>query len=105
MSHQRRWSAAPADLAGLIGLVVSGVLLEPDLATVMTRAKLAHVMVLTLNGLRAMILTKRMKASTDALSVRLLAWGAVVTAAVSQGCWCGAMWIGFWTATTGPSVT
>ena len=70
----------------------------------MTRAKLALVMVLILNGLQAMILSKRMEASTDALSLRLLAWGAV-TAAISQGCWWGAMWIGFWTATTGPGVT
>ncbi len=83
---------------GLIGMVVSGALLEPNLATVLTRAKLVLVLLLTLNGLQAMILNKRMKASTDALSARLFAWGAVTTV-VSQGCWWGAMWIGFWTAT------
>ncbi len=75
-----------------------GALLEPNLATVLTRGKLVLVLLLTLNGLQAMILNKRMKASTDALSVRLFTWGAVTTV-VSQGGWWGAMWIGFWTAT------
>jgi hypothetical protein len=83
---------------GLTGLVLSGVLLEPDLTTGMTQVKLALVVVLTLNGLQAMIFSKRMEASAGALSVRLLAWGAVTTA-VSQACWWGSVWIGFWTTT------
>jgi hypothetical protein len=82
---------------GLIGLVASGMLLEPDLAAGLTRAKLVLVAVLTLNGLQTMILGRRMEASAGALSMRLLTWGAVTTT-VSQVSWWGAVWIGFWTA-------
>ncbi|WP_200902501.1 hypothetical protein [Protofrankia coriariae] len=82
---------------GLIGLMGSGTLLEPDLATVTARVKLGLVLVLTLNGLQAMLLSKRMKAAAGVLNMRLLAWGAITTI-VSQGCWWGAMWIGFITA-------
>jgi len=85
---------------GLIGLVASGVLLEPNLSAGMTRAKLAFVVVLTLNGLQATILGKRMETSVGALSLRLLIWGAATTT-VSQLCWWGSAWIGFWTATYG----
>jgi hypothetical protein len=83
---------------GVIGLVLSGMLLEPNLAATATQVKLALVAVLTLNGLQAFVLSKRMEASASAPSMRLLTWGAATTT-ISQLCWWGSVWIGFWTAT------
>ncbi|MFD5795329.1 hypothetical protein ACFWIO_17650 [Streptomyces diastatochromogenes] len=81
--------------AGLAGLVASGVMLEPDLGSAPTRIKLGLVLALTLNGLQAGLLNRRMtQRSTTALTPRLLAWGAA-TALVSQACWWGAVIIGF----------
>jgi hypothetical protein len=82
---------------GVIGLVLSGMLLEPNLAAGTTRVKLALVAILALNGLQALVLSKRMEGLASALSVQLLTWGAATTA-VSQVCWWGSLWIGFWTA-------
>ncbi|MFF3059917.1 hypothetical protein [Streptomyces sp. NPDC057909] len=81
---------------GLAGLVVSGVMLHPDLTSALTRTKLALVLVLTLNGLQAGLLNRRtaQRASSTPLTPRLLAWGAA-TALVSQICWWGAVVIGF----------
>jgi len=84
---------------GLLGLVLSGVLLNPDLAGGMTRVKLVFIALLTLNGLQATILGRRMEASAGELSVQLLIWGAVTTT-VSQVCWWGSVWIGFWNASS-----
>jgi hypothetical protein len=81
---------------GLIGLVLSGVLLQPDLAAGTTRAKLALVAALTVNGLHAMVLSKRVEAEAGALSMRLLSWGAITTT-ISQACWWGSVVIGFLT--------
>ncbi|MFF5211917.1 hypothetical protein [Streptosporangium sp. NPDC000396] len=81
---------------GLAGLVVSGVMLHPDLTSPLTRTKLALVLVLTLNGLQAGLLNRRMaRHVSTALAPRLLAWGAT-TALVSQLCWWGAVGIGFY---------
>ncbi|QTE02503.1 hypothetical protein [Streptomyces cyanogenus] len=81
--------------AGLAGLVASGVLLHPDLGAPLTRIKLALVLGLTLNGLQAGLLARRMRARRDgSVAPRLLAWGAA-TAVVSQVCWWGAVVIGF----------
>lgn len=85
--------------AGLAGLVLSGTLLEPDVASAMTRVKFALVMILALNGLQAMVVGRRMQTSAGPPGTALLVWGAVA-AAVSQGCWWGAVWIGFWTTTS-----
>ncbi len=82
---------------GVLGLMVSGMLLEPNLASGLTRVKLALVAVLVLNGLQALMLSKRMEESAGVLTVRLFAWGAM-TATISQLCWWGAVWIGFWNA-------
>ncbi|MFF2556630.1 hypothetical protein ACFVUS_36870 [Nocardia sp. NPDC058058] len=77
--------------AGLAGLVGSGCVLEPNLASSMTRTKLVMVLLLTLNGIQAAALARRLRARGDApLTGRLLAWG-VATGVVSQVCW--------WTAT------
>lgn len=81
---------------GLAGLVVSGVMLHPDLTSPLTRTKLALVLILTLNGLQAGLLNRRtaQRASSTPLPPRLLAWGAT-NALVSQVCWWGAVVIGF----------
>ncbi|WP_458689647.1 hypothetical protein [Nocardia tengchongensis] len=105
-----RWAAGRLDLAaalgavsrlhvpiwlGLAGLVTSGCVLEPNLASTMTRTKLALVLVLTLNGIQAYSLNRHLKARGDQpLTPRLLAWGAA-TGVVSQVCWWGATAIGF----------
>lgn len=84
----------PLVWSGLTGLVISGTLLKPDLASGITILKLVFVAVLTLNGGQAMVLGKRMSALGGAPSARLLARGGL-TAAVSQFCWWGAVVIGF----------
>ncbi|MGW6754929.1 hypothetical protein [Streptomyces sp. NPDC055006] len=81
---------------GLAGLVVSGVMLHPDLTSPLTLIKLGLVLILTLNGLQAGLLNRRtaQRASSTPLTPRLLAWGAT-TALVSQVCWWGAVVIRF----------
>ncbi|GHJ98937.1 hypothetical protein SY2F82_07350 [Streptomyces sp. Y2F8-2] len=81
--------------SGLAGLVASGVMLHPNLGSALTRIKLGLVLVLTLNGLQAGLLNRRMKQQGSAVvTPSLLAWGAA-TALVSQACWWGAVAIGF----------
>jgi hypothetical protein len=80
--------------SGLVGLVLSGTLLEPDLRSGATLLKLAFVAVLTVNGLQATILSKRMESIGGTPPIQLLAWGAATTA-MSQICWWGAVVIGF----------
>ncbi|MFF4545656.1 hypothetical protein [Streptomyces sp. NPDC001435] len=81
---------------GLAGLVVSGAMLQPDLASSVTRVKLGLVLALTLNGLQAGLLTRRMARQREGapLAPRVLARGTM-TALVSQACWWGAVVIGF----------
>ncbi|SEL93459.1 hypothetical protein [Rhodococcus maanshanensis] len=84
--------------AGLAGLIASGSLLEPNLASGLTRTKVSLVLVLTINGLQALILSRRIAQHVSIpLTRRLMVWGAS-TALVSQICWWGAVWIGFWNA-------
>ncbi|MCX5194732.1 hypothetical protein OOK31_12630 [Streptomyces sp. NBC_00249] len=80
--------------AGLGGLVFSGLMLHPDVTSPLTLTKLALVAVLTVNGLQAGLLGRRLEAATDPVSPRLLLWGGV-TALVSQACWWGSVVIGF----------
>ncbi|MFH8787550.1 hypothetical protein [Streptomyces roseoverticillatus] len=83
--------------AGLTGLVGSGILLHPDTSSTLTRVKLAMVLALSLNGLQAGLLNRRMAAARRPGARpprRFLAWGAA-TALVSQACWWGAVIIGF----------
>ncbi|WP_424888238.1 hypothetical protein [Streptomyces sp. XH2] len=83
--------------AGLAGLVGSGVLLHPDTSSTPTRIKLVMVLALSLNGLQAGLLNRRMAAARRPGGQpprRFLAWGAG-TALVSQACWWGAVIIGF----------
>ncbi|KPH98266.1 hypothetical protein OV450_0906 [Actinobacteria bacterium OV450] len=80
--------------AGLGGLVASGMMLHPDLGSKLTLTKLALVLALTLNGLQAGLLGRRLAAATGPVGRGMLAWGGA-TAAVSQACWWGAVAIGF----------
>ncbi|MGW7256562.1 hypothetical protein [Streptomyces sp. NPDC054834] len=75
--------------------MLSGTLLHPDLASPLTRTKLALVLTLTLNGLQAGLLNRRMaQHAATPLPPRLMARGAT-TALISQICWWGAVVIGF----------
>jgi hypothetical protein len=84
----------PLVWSGLAGLVISGALLKPNLTSGITILKLGFVAVLTLNGVRAMALGRRMSAHNGVPPIRLLLWGGV-TSAISQICWWGAVVIGF----------
>ncbi|MEV7725664.1 hypothetical protein AB0P15_13115 [Streptomyces sp. NPDC087917] len=80
---------------GLGGLVLSGLMLHPDLHSPLTLTKLALVAALTLNGLQAGLLGRRLEAAAeDPVGSKLLIWGGL-TALVSQACWWGAVIIGF----------
>ncbi|WP_405488552.1 hypothetical protein [Streptomyces sp. NBC_00096] len=79
--------------AGLGGLVVSGMMLAPNLDSPLTLAKLGLVALLTLNGLQAGLLGHRLT-TAPAVTPRLLLWGGA-TAVISQLCWWGAVTIGF----------
>ncbi|MEU9176138.1 hypothetical protein AB0C90_04615 [Streptomyces sp. NPDC048550] len=80
--------------AGLGGLVVSGLMLHPDLHSLLTQAKIALVGLLTLNGLQAGLLGRRLAEATGPVGRGLTAWGGA-TALLSQVCWWGAVAIGF----------
>jgi hypothetical protein len=80
--------------SGLAGLIVSGALLRPDLTSGITIVKLALVGTLTVNGVQATALSRRMNALGGTPPVRLLIWGGL-TSAISQICWWGAVVIGF----------
>jgi hypothetical protein len=79
--------------AGFTALVLSGVLLEPNTSTALTRLKLALVLVIGINGLHAHALQSRLHARND-VAPDLLARGAV-TAVVSQVGWWAAVGIGY----------
>lgn len=80
--------------AGLAGLVLSGVLLHPDLSSPLTRAKLAAVLLIALNGVQAHSLQDRLAASRGLPSTRLLLWSSA-SAGLSQVGWWSATLIGF----------
>ncbi len=80
--------------AGLAGLVLSGVLLHPDLSASLTRVKLVLVLVIALNGLHVWSAHRRLVRSVVVPSRLLLARSAL-GAAVSQAGWWGATLIGY----------
>ncbi|WP_431962863.1 hypothetical protein [Nocardia sp. bgisy134] len=81
---------------GLAGLVVSGCFLEPNLDSGSTRTKMVLILLLTLNGLQATILSRRLAHQVSVrLPTKLLLWGAA-SGTISQVCWWGAIAIGFW---------
>lgn len=80
---------------GLLGLVLSGALLRPDLSQPLTWLKLTLVLLVTLNGLRAHAIGEqlaRFQAGTVPYWLLRRAGGAT---AVSQLGWWGATVIGF----------
>ncbi|MCP3754196.1 hypothetical protein [Streptomyces sp. TBY4] len=81
--------------AGLGGLLFSGAFLHPDLSSPLTCVKLGLVLVLSLNGVQASALHRRL-AATDGVTVpRSLMVRGALTASVSQAAWWGAAAIGF----------
>ncbi|MET9736195.1 hypothetical protein ABZZ79_37915 [Streptomyces sp. NPDC006458] len=84
---------------GLGGLVLSGLMLHPDMASPLTSTKLGLVAGLTLNGLQAGLLARRLEAATETVDPKLLVWGGATTL-VSQACWWGAVVIGFLNSNT-----
>lgn len=78
---------------GLTGLVVSGVLLNPNFSQPLTRLKMVLVLVVMLNGLGALALQHRLDRGTR-LTGRLLA-RATALGMISQLAWWGAIVIGF----------
>lgn len=75
---------------GFAGLVASGLLLEPDLSSTLTRAKLALVCLAGFNGLAAGALHARLADDPEPALFSL----AGVCATLSQLCWWGALIIG-----------
>ena len=80
--------------AGLAGLVLSGMLLHPDLTSTLTRLKLAAVLLIALNGVQAQCLQLRLDAARGRPSPLLLLWSSA-SAGVSQLGWWGATLVGF----------
>ncbi|WP_371649296.1 MULTISPECIES: hypothetical protein [unclassified Streptomyces] len=81
--------------AGLGGLLFSGAFLHPDLGSPLTCIKLGLVLVLSLNGVQASALHRRLAAVDGASVGPSLLLRSAVTAAVSQTAWWGAVTIGF----------
>jgi hypothetical protein len=79
---------------GLVGLVLSGILLEPDASNKLTQVKLGLVLLVTWNGLVATLLHRRFSRAGER-PPRLLLLLAALSAAISQAGWWGAMAIGF----------
>ncbi|MFF7458388.1 hypothetical protein [Kitasatospora sp. NPDC008115] len=80
---------------GLLGLTLTGALLEPHLDAGLTRLKLVLVLVIALNGVYAGTLHRRLAAYGERRPpAGLLARGAA-SALVSQTGWWGAVLIGF----------
>ncbi|MEW1912003.1 hypothetical protein AB0442_26770 [Kitasatospora sp. NPDC085895] len=82
--------------AGLAGLTASGILLEPQLDSPLTRVKLLLVLLIALNGVHATALTKRLEAAGPGRPERRLLVRGALSALVSQLGWWGALAIGFW---------
>ena len=81
--------------AGTAGLLLTGVFLNPDLSHPLTCVKLTAVLVISLNGVCAGALQRRLaRLRDDRPSARLLLRGAAA-AGVSQIGWWAAMVIGF----------
>lgn len=85
-------NAAVPVWAGYAGLVLSGLLLEPDLSSPLTIAKLALVLVIGLNGVVALGLHRAL--GTGGADLRWMALGGMC-ATISQLGWWGATLVGF----------
>jgi hypothetical protein len=93
-------SLEPLIWGGVVGLVISGALLSPNLASPLIWIKLAAVLVAGLNGINAYGLGRIIETLPESLSMhelpRRLLWRSLGTAAVSQSAWWIAILIGYW---------
>jgi hypothetical protein len=79
---------------GLSGLLLSGVFLEPNLTSPLTRVKIGFVMIAGVVGILALA-TKRGLSSAGHPRPNRLIHRAMILAVASQICWWGATLIGF----------
>ena len=80
---------------GLGGLVLSGILLHPDLSSTLTRIKLGLVLIIALNGIVAMGVQSKLDQTREQKPPVGLLIRATVAVMISQGAWWGAAAIGF----------
>lgn len=84
--------------SGLVGLIVSGVLLHPHLNKPLTQLKMFLVLVIICNGVNLHFVQKALKNNTIEkywqLPKKLIAW-SMVSISLSQLAWLGAVIIGF----------
>ncbi len=90
--------AQPIIWLGLSGLIITGVLLRPNLAKPLTQLKLLLVAIIVMNGVNLHFVQRAMRSETIQtfwqLPKRLIVW-SVVSISLSQLAWLGAMVIGF----------
>jgi hypothetical protein len=90
--------------AGIIGLLLSGAVLAPDLASPIARLKLGLVLAIMLNGVNAHCFTRRLRTVPAHVRGDDIPWEFVPRAlgigVVSQLGWWGAILIGFITTTS-----
>lgn len=87
--------AQPAIWAGLAGLVLSGVLLQPDLTSSLVQVKLLLVLLVGLNGLHAHHLRHRIHELASPRPPRAMLARSLLSGLVSQSGWWTATLIGF----------
>ena len=89
--------------SGLAGLIVSGILLHPNLHKPLTQLKMLFVLIIICNGLNLHFVQKAMKSEkVEAywqLPKKLIIWSAA-SITLSQLAWLGATIIGFINATS-----
>ncbi len=97
-------AATPLIWGGLAGMMITGIFLEPNLASPLTMAKLFAVLVLTLNGLMLIPLMRRLVRLSPITPFSGLPMGQrihlMLGAAISQAAWWTAIIVGFINAGT-----
>jgi hypothetical protein len=92
-------AATPLIWGGLAGMLATGVFLNPHLTNPMTDVKLAAVLVLSLNGIMLIPLTRRLARLPTSSSFKDLTVGQrthlLLCLVISQVCWWTAIVIGF----------
>ncbi|MFE9773602.1 hypothetical protein ACFYOV_18415 [Streptomyces sp. NPDC005931] len=81
--------------AGLAGLVLSGITLDPDPRAPLTRVKLVLVLAIALNGVHAQVVHRSLADQGGTWPPRRLLVRGVISAVLSQLGWWGAVTIGF----------
>jgi len=80
---------------GLAGLLLSGVVLHPNLARPLVQLKMALVLIVSVKGVNAGLLGRRLESADWAALPRRLAIRSTLTTVISQVGWWGATMIGF----------